>query len=216
MENKLIAIVGMGPLISLSVAERFAKEGYRIAMISRSEEKLKELKKRLTGQGFDAEYFTGDASSETSLRKAFAQIQAKMGDPDVLHYNAANIKRSNLLEETANSLTEDFKVNTAGALSAVKAVLPAMRKNNRGSILITGGGLSVDPHPEYGALSVGKAAIRNFTHTLARSLNNTDIYVGTIIIRGFVKQGKEKYNPQDIAELFWKMHQQKSPVETEY
>lgn len=216
MENKLIAIVGMGPLISLSVAERFAKEGYRIAMIARNEEKLKELKKHLNGQGFEAEYFTGDASSETSLRKTFAQIQSKMGDPDVLHYNAAKIKRSNLLEETASSLTEDFKVNTAGALSAVKAVLPAMRQKNEGSILITGGGLSVDPHPEYGALSVGKAAIRNFTHTLARSLKNTNIYVGTIIIRGFVKQGKEKYNPKDIADLFWKMHQEKGPVEIEY
>ncbi|MCF8236261.1 MAG: SDR family NAD(P)-dependent oxidoreductase [Bacteroidales bacterium] len=216
MSKKLIAIVGMGPLISLSVAERFAREGYRVAMIARHDEKLKELKEHLSRQGFEADYFTGDASSETSLRKAFAQIQSKMGDPDVLHYNAAKIKRSNLLEETASSLTEDFRVNVAGALSAVKAVLPAMRQKNEGSILITGGGLSVDPHPEYGSLSIGKAGIRNFTHTLARSLKNTDIYVSTIIIRGFVSHDKEKYNPKDIADLFWKMHREKNPVELEY
>lgn len=216
MEKKLIAIVGMGPLISYAVAEKFGKEDYRIAMIARNGDKLKELKNALSNTGIEAEYFTADAASEMSLRKAFAQIQSKMGDPDVLHYNAAKIKRANLLEEKADNLVEDFKVNVAGALSASKAVLPAMRKRNSGSILITGGGLAVDPSPEYGTLSIGKAGIRNFTHTLARALKDTGIYVGTVIIRGFVEHGKEKYNPTDIAKVFWKMHREKKLTEIEY
>ncbi len=216
MEKKIITIVGMGPLISFSVAARFAEEGYAVAMIARNEDKLKEFKERLTDKGFEANYFVGDASSDVSLRKAIARVHEEMGTTSVLFYNVANIRRGNLLEEKFSQLVEDFKGNVAGAMTAVKAVYPFMRDANQGSILITGGGLSIDPHPDYASLSIGKAGIRNFTHSLARSVVNSNIYVGTLIIRDFVKAGKDKYNPVDIADQFYNMHTDKKLIELEY
>lgn len=206
----------MGPLMSFSIASKFAEEGFTVAMIARNENKLKEFKSRLNEKGFEAEYFVGDASSEVSLRKAIARIHEEMGQTTVLFYNAANLRRTNLLEEKFDQLVYDFKVNVAGAHTAVKAVYPFMRDANEGAILIMGGGTSIDPHPEYGSLSIGKAGIRNFAINLARSLVNTNIYVGTLIVRGFVKPGKEKYNPVDIADQFYKMYQEKKLIEKEY
>ncbi len=41
MANEILTIIGMGQGISLAVAKRFAKEGFSVAMISRTKEKLK-------------------------------------------------------------------------------------------------------------------------------------------------------------------------------
>ena len=47
MDKKLITIVGMGPGVSNSVAKRFAKENFRLALIARNEERLNDYKKEL-------------------------------------------------------------------------------------------------------------------------------------------------------------------------
>ena len=123
-KKKILTIVGMGPGNGMGVARRFGKEGFTIAMISRTEEKLKKLQSTLKEEGISAYYFIGDASKEESLKKAFHQIGEALGDIDVLVYNAARLKMRNIIEERFDSLVTDFKVNVAGLLTAVQAVLP--------------------------------------------------------------------------------------------
>lgn len=205
--NQLLTIVGMGTGIGQAVAEKFGAEGYAIAMIARREEKLKEFQGQLRAQGIYSECFPADAGDAFSLQQAFAQIKATMGDTNVLLYNAAVLKRNPLLEETMDSLAADFKVNVGGALESVKAVLPAMQAQAQGSILLTGGALSLNPSPLYGSLAIGKAGFRNLAGSLFVQLKNTPIKVVTLTIAGYVTPKSETHNPKAIAEEFWKLHQ---------
>lgn len=205
--NQLLTIVGMGTGISQGVAEKFGAEGYAVAMIARNEEKLRTFQKELQAKGITSECFPADAGDADSLQQAFAKIQETMGDTSVLLYNAAVLKRVNILEETADSIASDFKVNVGGALEAVKAVLPIMESHGEGTILLTGGGLSLNPSPLYGSLSIGKAGLRSLAGTLFVQLKESPIKVVTVTIAGFVTSQSERHSPQAIADEYWKLHQ---------
>ena len=206
--SQILTIIGMGKGISMSVARKFAGEGFKIAMIARSAENLKEFKQNLQNEGFEAHYFVADAAKTEALTAALTTIEKTLGATDVLFYNVAKVKKQNILDETAESLADDFKVNVGAALTSVNIVIPAMKDKGKGAILLTGGGLSINPFPAYGSLAIGKAGIRNLALSLSKALQYTGIKVGTVTISGFVNPKDEKYNPDAIAGLFWKLYLQ--------
>lgn len=208
-QKKIITIVGMGPGNGMGIARRFGKEGFTVAMISRNEEKLRKLQAELKKDDINAYYFVGDASKEESLKNSFKNLKEKVGNTDVLIYNAARLKMRNVLEERFESLVTDFKVNVAGVLTAVQEVLPAMKANKEGTILVTGGHLGIEPHKEFASLSIGKGALINLVKTLAEELNPKNIHVASVIICGLIKPEDEKYDPSAIAENYWKLYTQK-------
>lgn len=199
----------MGPSNGMGIARRFGKEGFIIAMISRNEEKLEKLQGELKNEGIDSYYFVGDASKEDSLRDAFHDLKEKMGNTDVLIYNAARLKMRNIIEERFESLVTDFKVNVAGVLVAVQEVLPSMLVKKEGTILVTGGHLGIEPHKDYASLAIGKGALINLVKTLAAELTPKNIHVASVIICGLINPEDKKYNPSAIAENYWKLYIQK-------
>lgn len=203
---KLLAIVGMGDGIGLAIARRFAKEGFTIAMIARNVTKLQAFKATLQTEGYEAHDFVADAGEEISLQSALTAIQTQLGHPDILVYNVATPKMENILNETIDTLANDFKVNVAGALAATKAVIPAMKAQGQGTILLTGGGFAMYPNPDFGSLSLGKAGIRSIAKMLAEALQRDGIRVGTITICGTVNPEDPKYSPNRIAENYWMFH----------
>lgn len=204
--TKLFVIVGMGDGMGLAIARRFAKEGFAIAMLARNAAKLQAFKATLQAEGYEAYDFVADAGEEASLQSAFTSIQTQLGNPEVLVYNAATPKMESILNETMDTLAKDFKINVAGALVAVKSVLPALQAQGQGTILFTGGGFSMYPSPDFGSLSLGKAGIRSLAKMLAEALKPDGIRVGTITICGTVNPDDAKYSPDHIAEKYWDFH----------
>lgn len=207
MNSKVITIVGMGPGISQAAAERFGREGFAVGMIARNVDRLQLLQELLEKQRIVSSYYAADAADLEGLQRAFINIHGELGPTGVLLYNAAKVKKVNILEESANSLAADFRVNVGGALEAVKAVLPEMEAQGAGSILFTGGGLSLRPNPDYGSLSIGKAGLRSLALQLHSLLKEKNIKVGTVTVTGFVSVESEKHTPSAVAGKFWEMHQ---------
>ncbi|MBS1552330.1 MAG: SDR family NAD(P)-dependent oxidoreductase [Bacteroidetes bacterium] len=208
MDKKLITIVGMGPGVSNSVAKRFAKENFRLALIARNEERLNEYKKYFESLGTEAEVFKADAGSEESLVSAFEKIKAVMGNTDVLHYNVFSMRQATPLTLKYDDCIYDFSVNVAGALLASQLVIPAMTEKKEGCIFFTGGIFAMEPMPVYSTLGIGKAAQRNLCFSMFKELRPKGIHAASVIITGFVKPGT-KWDPDAIAEEFWKLYLQK-------
>jgi NAD(P)-dependent dehydrogenase (short-subunit alcohol dehydrogenase family) len=59
------------------------------------------------------------------------------------------------------------------------------------------------PSPDFGSLSLGKAAIRSLAKMLAEALQPDGICVGTVTICGTVNPEDPKYSPEKIAEKYW-------------
>lgn len=205
---KNLILVGMGPGNGESIAKRFGKEGFKIFMIGRNEEKLKKHQEDLEKNKIKAEYKISDAGNEEHLRIAFKEILHHNASPEVLVYNASVLDPRPPSKLVPDHVVKDLKSNVVGAITSVQEVIPGMSKKGKGTILITGGGLALHPHYEYASLGIGKAAIRNFAYSLAQECKDLGIHVGTVTINGMVKKGT-KFDPDKIAEEFWKLHNQK-------
>lgn len=208
MSKKILTIVGMGPGISNAVAEKFAKEGFAIAMIARNEKRLADYKSKFEKSGTESFYSAADAGEESSLKKAFENIHNNFGKTDVLLYNVSSFREGKSMDLKYEDVIYDFKVNVAGALVAAQLVLPSMIEKKEGTILFTGGGFAIEPIPLYTSLAIGEAGIRNLSHSLYADLKPKNIHAATVIVTGFVKPDT-KYAPGLIAEEFWKLYLQK-------
>jgi short-subunit dehydrogenase len=207
MSQKICAIVGFGAGVSMGVAKAFGKEGYILALLARNPARLLENAQPLKQEGYPLQAFTADAGDEASLIQAFTRIRTQLGDPDVLIYNAAMLKQDSVMNLVIDDLIQDFRVNLAGAITAIQQVIPAMHKQKRGTILLTGGGLSLYPNPQLLSLGIGKAAIRQLAMSLAEELKTDGIHLATITICGTVAPGT-KFDPDKIAQSYIALHQQ--------
>ncbi|PGV50086.1 SDR family oxidoreductase [Bacillus sp. AFS037270] len=209
MSGKILLIVGAGPGISLNTARKFGKEGFNVALISRSMESLKKYENELKDDGIGAKGFPGDVSSVESLKTAIDAVIKTYGKIDVLLYNAAAGRPGKPTTLSVDQLLEDFKISVAGALTSVKEVIPHMEN---GTILLTGGGLALHPYADYASLAIGKAGIRNLAYSLHQELSPKGIYVGTLTIKGFVQEGTY-FSPENIANKFYSMYENQTETE---
>lgn len=200
-------IVGVGPGIGMALARRFGIEGHTVALIGRDAEKLNRCAADLETQRIRSKCYPANAADEDSLRAAISSVQSDMGPVDVLCYNAYAMHPGTPGRLRSADVLADFQVNVLGALAAAQAVIPQMKEAGRGTILITGGGLGLNPVARFASLALGKAALRNLTFSLAQELEPAGIHVATVTVNGFVKEDT-RLSPANIAETFYKLHAQ--------
>jgi short-subunit dehydrogenase len=120
-----------------------------------------------------------------------------------------------VLEETAETLTNGFKISVANALTAVKYLLPTLAEN-KGSVLLTGGGTANYPYAGMSSISLGKSGIRNLTFQLNDALKGKGIYVGTVTICNMISEDSTTHNPTILGTKFWELNESRNEVEITY
>lgn len=201
----LVIIIGAGTGISYGVAQKFGKEGYRIALIARNEPRLEELATALQQEGIDVLYAAGDVAQEDSLRHALNQISQVAGVADMILYNPSGASNKDILDLDWETIKDMLDISVGGYFNLMKMVLPSYLQQNHGKLFVTGGGLSLSGDPRMTALSMGKAAQRNLVQAFQKKVDGTHIHIAQVIVRGYVQPTDEKYNPAAIAEIFWKL-----------
>ncbi|MAU08440.1 MAG: short-chain dehydrogenase [Anaerolineaceae bacterium] len=203
---KCCVIVGAGPQMGVSIAHRFAREGFTIALVSRNADKLvTELRQLEHMKDYDVHGFPANAADPESLRTTFAHIEDQLKAPDVLVYNAAGYGDGLPSTVDVAVLLDAVRVNLIGAVVSAQWAVPAMREAGMGTILFTGGGLAINPRPEYVALSTGKAALRNYVNSLAKEVTADGIKVGIVTVAGYIHK-EDGFDPDDIADKYWQLH----------
>jgi NADP-dependent 3-hydroxy acid dehydrogenase YdfG len=192
--------------MGLATAERFAKEGFRVVLSARKLNKVQELAAPLRAKGCDVAVETVDASDPSSVASLIAKVENEVGAIDVLHYNAASMRKATLGEQPRDTFNEDLAVNIGGALVAAQAAAPKMFERKSGTILLTGGGFALQPHPDYLSLSIGKAGVRALAQGLFESFKEKNVHIATVTVAGFVTAGSK--DAAAVAEQFWQLHSQ--------
>jgi short-subunit dehydrogenase len=200
-----VIIVGYGPGVAAGAAKVFAQHGHPLALIARSADKVAAAVEALAAQGVTATGHVADAGDDDALLEAIGEARAAHGDPQVLLYNAAFWRPGPVLALSTDDLLADFRTCVAGALTAARAIAPAMIAARGGSLLFTGGGLALYPSPEAPSLSIGKASIRSLALMLAAELAPQGVRVGTVTIAGTVSEDGT-LNPARIGEAFLALH----------
>lgn len=204
---KTCVIVGMGRGIGLGVARRFGSEGYKLALLARSEKSLLDYAGALEFDGIKATTFVTDAGKPPTVLSAIRAAEKELGPVGVLVYNAFASKPAAPSELKAEELEAALRVNLYGAAVAAQAALPSMHRRGAGTMLFTGCGLALRPSAQAAALSIGKASLRAYVGTLAQELAPEGIHVATVTVAGTVQRATA-FDPDLIAERFWELHVQ--------
>lgn len=212
--KKTIFVLGAGKGCGNRVAEKFGMNDFRVILMARSEEHLEEYKKEFEDKGIEVYTKTADASKPHSITKAFDELKAEFGVPEVLFYNVGITGSDAELKETkdVDLLMKRYQVDVAGAYHAIQQVLGKEFSRKSGTILVTGGGLSLYPMDEYLPLSMDKAALRVMCIALHNKLKAQNVYVGTLTVTDEIKPGG-KCDPALLAEDFWKLYAERKECE---
>ena len=203
---KTFLSIGSGPGMGLATAERFAKEGFQVVLSARNAAKTQEFARQLNAKGLKADARTVNAAEPSSIASLIADVEKRVGSIEVLHYNVASIRKATLEEQPRDTFNTDLAVNIGGALVAVQSVASKMSERGAGTILLTGGGLALEPNPDYLSLSIGKAGIRAMAYALFHGLREKGIHVATVTVAAVVAPGSK--NADAVAEHFWQLHSQ--------
>jgi short-subunit dehydrogenase len=194
--------------MGLATAERFAKEGFQVVLSARNATKTQELAEQLKAKGYKVEARTVDSADLSSVAALIADVEKQFDFIDVLHYNAASMRRATLADQPRDTFVGDLAVNIGGALAAAQAVAPKMSERRSGTILLTSGGFALAPNAAYLSLSIGKAGIRALAHGLFESFKEKGIHVATVTVATLVSPGSKE--AEAVGEHFWQLHNQPS------
>ena len=211
---KKIFVVGAGKGLGNGVAEKFAQENFQVVLISRSEKNLADYQKSFAEKNIFVETQAADVSDFEKFAETFDKLIEKFGTPDVLFYNVG-ITSPDPENLGAKDLVTHYITDVAGAFNCIKLLDTKTFSEKHGAILITGGGLAIQPYAGYLPLSMDKAALRAMVQALTPVLNEKGIYIGTVQVTGVIGSN-EKFLPKNIAEEFWKLYDKREVNEIIY
>lgn len=209
-----IAIVGAGSGLGLAIARTFGSRGLDVALIARNRAKLDDLAGRLAAEGITAAAFPADVLDRDALVRALTDAAARFGGIDVLEYSPSGTAATTVM--TAPSQTDlshvqhELEFQLYGAISATRAVLPAMREAGAGTLLYTTGAGSVDPVPQIANVNAAAAALRNWAVNLHKELAGTGIQAAHVAIDVSIDTpafpGAPTAPAGQIAAVYWDLH----------
>jgi NAD(P)-dependent dehydrogenase (short-subunit alcohol dehydrogenase family) len=218
MAKPVCAVVGIGPGNGQALARRFWRAGFGLAMLSRRTD----LSASLAGELGDARAYECDVADAASVGRAFARVEAELGEVDVLVFNAGSGTFGTVEEIGPQAFETAWRVNALGLLLTAQAVIPAMKRKGAGSIVVIGATASRRGMPRTAAFAPAKAAQRSLAESMARQLWPAGIHVSLIIIDGVIdlERTRERMpdkpdefflKPDDIAETaYWLTRQPRS------
>ncbi|KAK9670402.1 hypothetical protein RND81_13G199700 [Saponaria officinalis] len=233
--KSIAAIVGVGPKLGRSIARKFAREGYTVAILSRDLERLsmyaEDIAREEKTQVFAIRV---DCSDGKSIKEAFEGVLS-LGFVEVLVYNAAYQPfprhPSNFTEVPVNSFEKSLAVSSVGAFHCAQQVLPGMVERAKGTILFTGCSGSLSGMAGFSELCCGKFALRGLSQCLTREFQPLGVHVAHVIIDGLVGAprmpsmmvrspvtgeqqiggfvgGDGLMDPDALAQTYWHLHLQ--------
>jgi NADP-dependent 3-hydroxy acid dehydrogenase YdfG len=210
-----IIIVGAGPNLGLAVARRFAREGFPVGLVSRTQATLDDLAGTLEADGFRAAGAAADIRDPDALAGAITALADRLGPVEVLEYSPLPAPEfmKPILETTVDDVRGPIEFSILGAVAATQAVIGPMREAGRGTILFTTGGAAINPYPLRAGVGISFAGEVAYARMLHDELADSGIHVAHTAIGGRIAPGMD-HEPSDVADVLWSHHADRGAFQT--
>ena len=175
-------IVGAGRGLSASLARLFAGEGLRVALAARDAEKLAPLCAETSAKAFAC-----DAVEPDQVARLFSAVEAAIGPPDVVVYNASARARGPVAELVPAEVERAIMVSAYGGFLVAREAVSRMLPKKHGAVLFTGASASVKGYPLSAPFAMGKFALRGLAQSMARELAPQGIHIAHFVIDGGIR-----------------------------
>jgi len=223
MPRSVCTIIGAGEGLGQALAARFAREGFDIALVSRTEagSAAAFAAARAAGNAASVRYFAADAMRPETIEQAIARISDEMGAIELLIYNARGaFSACEPLDMTYAALEENYRVEVVGAFAAAKSVLPAMRARGRGSLFFSSATAAFRGSATYPLYAIGKFGLRALSQSLGKAYSRDGVHIVHVrldcdldvpVMRDLYGDRYEPgklADPEDVAKTYWLTYQQ--------
>jgi len=175
MTKKAVLITGCSSGIGLCCAHGLKARGYRVFATARKPEDVERLK----GEGFDA--YRLDLADSDSIRTAVEAVLDATEDRLYGLFNNAGFGQPGAVEDLRREvLREQFETNVFGTLELTNMLLPVMRAQEEGRIIINSSVLGFAAMPYRGAYNASKYALEGLADTLRLELAGSGVYVSLV------------------------------------
>ncbi len=178
MTKPVCLVTGVGGGTGIAIVKKFAREGYRVAMLARNEAYLKSIEKEVE----ESKAYACDVADLSNLVEKIHQVISEMGLPKVVVHNAVRGGFSRFMDADPEDLEKNFRVNATSLLYIARELAPKMIEAGGGAIMVTGNTSSLRGVPTYSVFAATKSAQRVLSQSLARDLGPKGIHVGYITI----------------------------------
>lgn len=178
----LAIITGASSGIGYAVGEALAHDGYRVALIARREDKLRELCSKLNKELKSEDRAISLAVDITDPAAVHSSVQGlinRFGRVDLL-FNNAGIYLPGTYDCSAGDFDKVFDTNMGGTFALCHEVVPQMKKQGSGYIFNLSSIAGIHAFAGTGVYSASKFAMRGFSESLHRELSPLGIKVSAL------------------------------------
>lgn len=208
-----VLVVGAGPGLGASVAQRFA-QARPVAVAARRRGPLDAIAADIERTGGRCLAVPYDAAEQDQVQAAVARVRERLGPLGTLIYNAGNFVRGRLGDLAPAQFEQAWRVGCFGAFLHAQAVSPEMLERGAGVLMFTGATSSVMAPAHGPAFGSSKFALRGLAMALARDLGPKGIHVAHVLVDGVIDtpasraymagaSDEELIAPDAIAESYW-------------
>lgn len=180
--SPLIFITGASSGIGQALAARYARAGYRLALVAR---RTAEIQAWADAQGLDERrcaVFGADVADVDSIVAAGQACMAQMGLPDVVVANAGiSIGMDTGVREDIDVMARTLAVNNTGLAATFHPFVDAMRQRGSGRLVAVASVAAIRGLPGHGAYCASKAAVVAYAESLRGELRGSGVKVVTLV-----------------------------------
>ncbi len=179
--RKKILITGASSGLGAALALALGEKGAHLALVARSQKRLKHLANQINKAGGHAKVFPCDVSNYQRVQTTYRQIKNKVGNIDLAFLNAgigSQTLTQNLLVKEAEKV---INTNYFGVVNWLEPLLKQMQLQNKGIIAITSSLASYRGLPGSGSYAASKAALTALIESCQIDLLATNIKLVLIL-----------------------------------
>ncbi|MFT3866571.1 MAG: SDR family oxidoreductase [Solirubrobacterales bacterium] len=182
IDGRVALVMGASKGLGKGIAAGLAREGAKVAIASRSRERLDATVEELDGH---VTPFVADAGDLDRLADLPGEVAAELGPIDILVANTGGPPPGGPLDNPIEEWEAAYRSLVLGVRVLVEGVLPGMRERGWGRIVNVGSNSTVEPVPTLAISNSVRQAAVGFLKTLSREVAADGITINTIVTGKF-------------------------------
>ncbi len=179
--QKKVWVTGASSGIGKAVAEKFAKENWKVAISARRVELLNEIAKNENIFAYPM-----DVTDQSRTEETFKKILKDFGKLDLCIFSSGTYERKSEKGLNVDNVKKVIEVNFLGIVGCVKAVQEYFQNKKSGHISIVSSPVGYRGLPKSSGYTASKASLNNFTQGMYFDFKKFNVRV-TLISPGFIK-----------------------------
>ena len=179
---RVALVTGGATGIGAATVAALAADKVSVALqYSSSENEAKQISEQLNSKGLKVEIFRADLSQKDSVDKLVANVQAKLGDIDILINNAGLMSDASIIEMSDELWDQALNINLTAAFKLIRACAPSMVSKKWGRIINISSQVALVGSANHAHYAAAKAGLLGLTYSAAKEYGASGVTVNAVL-----------------------------------